>query len=138
MNYYKVGVKCGHVGRKCYINKYLYIKAESGKDAALKARNTPRVKHDWKNAINSVELISKNEYLSGLVQQSQDLYFSVTNSSEQRLLGAVDDEQVIRCEQIEKKKKDKDFMFYNKMAKIQQKDIKMQFNDCFEVEVIYG
>ena len=72
------------------------------------------------------------------MQQSQDLYFSVTNSSEQRLLGAVDDEQVIRCEQIEKKKKDKDFMFYNKMAKIQQKDIKMQFNDCFEVEVIYG
>ena len=59
MNYYKVDAKCGHVRRGHYIVKAFYIKADNGKEAAAKVRMLPRVKHDWKDAINEVKKISQ-------------------------------------------------------------------------------
>ena len=94
MKYYKVNAKCGHVGRGHYMNKDFFVKAENGKEAAQRVRFAARVKHDWKYAINSVELIPQDEFIRGLELQDNDLYFKVTNSSEQKLYGAIDYEQV--------------------------------------------
>lgn len=124
MNYYKVIAKCGHVGRGHYINKDFFVKAEDGKEAARKVRFSPRVKHDWKDAIVSVTLITKEEFILGIELQKNDLYFNVTNSTEQRLSGAVDYEQVFEFEKPERKKKDKSSIFYNKVLRIQQKDLR--------------
>lgn len=87
--FYRVKAKCGHVGRNHYIEKYFYVLATSGKDAAYKVRYKPRVKHDRKDAILSVERISQEEFLMGIESNKRDNYFSVRNSSEQRLVGAV-------------------------------------------------
>lgn len=124
MNYYKVVAKCGHVGRGHYILKDFFIKAEDGKEAAYIVRFRPRVKHHWKDAIVAVTLISKEEFIRGREIQKKDLYFNVTNSTEQRLSGAVDCEQVIEYEEPERKRRDKDSIFYNKILRIQQKDLK--------------
>lgn len=126
MKYYKVVAKCGHVRRGHYIIKNFFVKAEDGKDAAYKVRFLPRVKHDWKEAIISVKSITKEEFIQGRELQNHDLYFKVSNSSEQKLYGAIDDEQVYVCDEPEKKKKDKDVIFYNKMARIQRKDLEMR------------
>lgn len=124
MNYYKVVAKCGHVGRGHYIIKDFFIKAEDGKEAAYIVRFRPRVKHHWKDAIITVTLISKEEFIRGRELQKKDLYFNVTNSSEQRLLGEVNREQVFEFEKPERKKKDKSSIFYNKVLRIQQKDLR--------------
>lgn len=126
MNYYKVVAKCGHVGRGHYIIKDFFVKAEDGKEAAYKVRFSPRVKHDWKDAIISVKSITRDEFIQGREFQNHDLYFKITNSSEQKLYCAIDYEQVFNYDEPEKKKKDKDSMFYNKMARIQRKDLRMR------------
>lgn len=124
MNYYKVVAKCGHVGRGHYIIKDFFVKAENGKEAARKVRFSPRVKHDWKDAIVSVTLITKEEFIKGRKLFKCDPYFNVTNSTEQRLSGAVDYEHVLEYEKPERKRKDKDSIFYNKILRIQQKDLR--------------
>lgn len=124
MNYYKVIAKCGHVGRGHYINKDFFVKAEDGKEAARNVRFSPRVKHDWKDAIVSVTLITKEEFIQGRKIFKSDPYFNVTNSTEQRLCGAVSREQVFEFEKPERKRKDKDSIFYKKILRIQQKDLR--------------
>ena len=84
MKYYQVEAKCGHVGRNNYILKKFYVRAINGKEAASKVRKFPRVKHHHKDAIRSVEDISYEEYLNGLNERSNDEYFLVHSSSEQR------------------------------------------------------
>lgn len=65
MSYYHVEAKMGHVGKGRYFKGNLYIWAENGREAATKARNCPRVKHDRKDAIISVRAISEDEYMKG-------------------------------------------------------------------------
>lgn len=126
MKYYKVVAKCGHVRKSHYIIKEFFVKAKDGKEAACRGRYLPRVKHDWKDAIIDVKVITKKEFIRGLKSAEEDLYFRVTNSSEQKLCMAIDYEQVIAYDEPEKKKKDKDSIFYNKMERIQRKDLKMR------------
>lgn len=128
MKYYKVAAKCGHVGRGHYIVKEFFEKAENGKEAAYAVRFRPRVKHDWKDAIISVELITRDEFIQGRELHNNDLYFNVTNSSEQKLYGVIDYEQIFDFDEpeIKSKKKEKNAMFYNKMARIERKELKMQ------------
>ena len=94
--FYKVKAKCGHVGRNYYIEKFFYLVADSGKDAAYKVRYMPRVKHDRKDAILSVEKISEDEYNAGIEDFKADMYFHVSNSTEQRLIGAVSPQEIKR------------------------------------------
>ena len=124
MEYYKVKAKCGHVRRGKYILMNFYVKAESGKDAAAIVRQKPRVKHDWKDAIESVDKISEEEYLNGKAQMQKNLYFSVTNSSEQRRLKVIDYESVMQREVPKPRKRDKDFLYFVKMKKIIKEDLK--------------
>ena len=72
--YYKVTAKCGHVGRKYYIQITFPICAEDGKDAAKRVRNYPRVKHDHKDAILNVTQINYDEYLYLLALNNNDNY----------------------------------------------------------------
>ena len=84
MKYFEVEAKCGHVRRNYYILKNFYVCALDGKDAAHKVRNSPRVKHHHKDAIRNVIEIDYDEYLIGLDKVSNDAYFLVHNSSDQR------------------------------------------------------
>ena len=126
MNYYKVTAKCGHVRRKHYIIKDFFLKAQDGKEAAYKVRRFPRVKHDLKDAIVAVDLITEEEFTRGCELHNQDLYFYITNSSEQKLYGAINDEEVYEYDEPERKKKYKDRIFYNKMARIQRRELRTQ------------
>ena len=92
--YYKVLVKCGHVGRNKYILKRLYIKAISGKEAAKIARNTPRVKHNHKDVIRELKKITFDEYVIGLKMNLQDKYFKADNKQEQKIFKCVDYEDL--------------------------------------------
>ena len=84
MKYYKVTAKFGHVGKSNFYKGNLYIKAESKKEAAEKARYCPRVKHDHKDAILNVEEIDKDSYREGLEKNRAIRYFSCYNVQEQR------------------------------------------------------
>lgn len=86
MKYYEIEAKCGHVGRSNYIIKKFYVCANNGREAAMKARLLPRVKHHHKDAIRSVSNISYEEYVEGLDNINNDSYFLVHSSTEQRLM----------------------------------------------------
>ena len=81
---YSVKVKCGHVGKNKYIIKTLPVVAKDRKEAAKIARETPRVKHHWKDAVIEVERISKNKYMQLLSSYYKDPFFRCSNIQEQR------------------------------------------------------
>lgn len=122
MRYFKVMAKCGHVGRHYYIVKDFYIEANSGKEAAFKVRYLPRVKHDRKDAILSVEVITREEYLTGKAMHAEDPYFQVHSSTEQRKCGAVDYDAILPEMEIPKYQKNKNSIYYNKLARIIRRD----------------
>lgn len=102
MNYFRVEAKCGHVGRNKFILKNFFIKSENKKSAAQTVINFPRVKHNHKDVIRVVENISKGMYIEGITETSNDMYFNVTNSTDQKrycLFG----ENEIKDETINKK-----------------------------------
>ena len=92
--YFKVQAKCGHVGRNHYILKWFYVKALTGQEAAKVVRETPRVKHNQKNAIKDVIEIHFEEYLAGLKINSEDMYFKCTNKQEQEFYKCVKPEEI--------------------------------------------
>lgn len=96
MRYYEVEAKCGHVGKSNYIIKRFYVRARDGREAALKVRAFPRVKHHHNDAIRSVIEIEYNEYLAGLNKNSNDPYFLVNNSTQQRIDCRFADGEIIR------------------------------------------
>jgi len=84
-NYYAVECKGGHVGLNRFMPITIYVAAEDGRDAAFKARYTPRVKHDHKDCIRSVRKITEIEYQEGLTANNMDPYFFAKNVQEQRM-----------------------------------------------------
>ena len=131
MRYFKVSAKCGHVGRHCYIIKDFYIVANDGKEAAFKVRHLPRVKHDRKDAILSVQAIAKDEYLEGKALQAKDMYFRVHSSTEQRQCGAVDYDLVLPEIENTKHQKGKKPIYYNKLARIIRRDTERRLTGEF-------
>ena len=107
MRYYCVKAKCGHVGRNNYIEKNFYVKAENGKEAAFIVRNKPRVKHHQKDAIIDVIEISLEKYVLGKKIMENDDYFHVHDSSTQRKIHAVNEEEIINEPEIIKYKKNR-------------------------------
>ena len=100
-NYFAVIAKCGHVGRNWYVVKTLYIKAESGKEAAKIARYTPRVKHDHKDAIRDVVKITFEEYEAGKLKMQNDPYFQIHNSTEQRKRECISKNEIFKEKTVE-------------------------------------
>ncbi len=85
IKHFIVIAKCGHVGRNKYIEKELTFEAFSKKEAARKARNYPRVKHHWKDAIVDVIEVEEEEYWRIRTKNYSDPYFRVHNIQEQRI-----------------------------------------------------
>ena len=84
--YYTVIAKCGHVGRKNYIPIKFAVVAESGKEAAKKVRQFPRVKHDHKDAILDVRCITLEEFLEIKEINENDPYLKCHSRQEQKLI----------------------------------------------------
>lgn len=131
--YFRVQAKCGHVGRNNYIEKTFYVKASTGKEAAQIVRYLPRVKHDRKDAIISVKRITKNEFNEGVKISRQDNYFKVTNSSDQRLLSAVDSSDIRLEVRHPKFRRTRDVGYKLRKIKILEKQY-----DKMLMESIYG
>lgn len=83
--YFKVVAKCGHVGRQFYYEGVFYLKSKSLSSAAQTVKNFPRVKHDHKDVIISVDEIDEQEYQEGVLAQSRNPYFNCTNLQQQSL-----------------------------------------------------
>ena len=84
--YFTVIAKCGHVGRKNYIPVKFAVVAESGKEAAKKVRQFPRVKHDHKDAILNVRCITLEEFLEIREINDKDPYLNCHSRQEQNLI----------------------------------------------------
>ena len=91
IKYYLVEAKCGHVRRSQCTYKKLPIKAKTAKEAADIARNTPRVKHDHKDAIIDVKEISYEEFLELKKEHDSDPYFQATCSADQKRIDMYDE-----------------------------------------------
>ena len=83
--YFIVDAICGHVGKNNGIIKSFPIAAENAKHAAAIARNLPRVKHDYKHAIQSVREVSKEEFLRQKKINNEDPYLLAKSKYEQDL-----------------------------------------------------
>lgn len=84
--YFMVIAKCGHVGRKKYIPVKFTVVAESGKEAAKKVRQFPRVKHNHKDAILDVRCIKLEEFLEIKEINDKDPYLKCHSKQEQNLI----------------------------------------------------
>lgn len=84
MGMYEVCAKCGHVGRNYYIEKTFAVRAESGKEAAAKVRQFPRVKHHHKDAIRFVREVDEFRFCEIVNINSADPFFKCSSIQEQR------------------------------------------------------
>lgn len=98
--YYKVETKCGHVGKENYIIINFPIKADSKKEAAKIAREIPRVKHNYKDAILGVNEITLEEYKQLCKANSNDPYLKCKNKQEQNLIIGLE-ERIIYKEEFD-------------------------------------
>ena len=80
-----VNAKCGHVGKDLYYKGTFFTKADSGKEAAKKVRNFPRVKHDHKDAILCVKELDYLNYLIGRSLVKDDIYYRCDSKQEQMI-----------------------------------------------------
>lgn len=83
--YFKVVARCGHVGMNYYLPNDFFCCAENAREAARKIRNSPRVKHDHKFAIFTVQEISEAEFFEGCRIMRGNAFFKCQNQQEQRL-----------------------------------------------------
>lgn len=118
MNYYLVGVKCGHVGVNYYYPAVLTICAQNGRDAALKARRTSRVKHNHKDAIRFCKKVDECDFVEQAIKNKNDPYFHCHNKQEQnRFKEQID---MIKLEDNHRKE------FYSKTRKSRRPNLKYQ------------
>ena len=83
--YFIVDAICGHVGRNNGIVKSFPAAAENAKHAAAVTRKFPRVKHDYKYAIQNVREVTKEEYLKQKEINKEDPYLLSKSKYEQNL-----------------------------------------------------
>ena len=84
--YYKIVAKCGHVGRKNYIEVAFAVMAEDIHEATTIARYIPRVKHHRKDAISSAKEVTYEEYLLLRVENDSNPYLKCTSKQQQKLI----------------------------------------------------
>ena len=83
IKYFKVVMKCGHVGRKRYVPITFAVKARNGKEASEKARLIPRVKHAQKYAVLDCVRITYEEFINIRMINDQDDYLKCKNIQDQ-------------------------------------------------------
>lgn len=125
--YYRVKTKCGHVGVNNCIWIDFAIMAMSGKEAAKKARELPRVKRHQKYAIDSVVEISLEEFNTLREENENDPYLHCKNKKEQNQIKDIN-KRIVPDVRGEAKRKKKDPEFRNKIRgqedKTARKEIK--------------
>lgn len=82
--FFIVDAVCGHVGRGNYVIKSFAVEAEDAKDAAVRSRIIPRVKHHYKYAIQNVREVSLQDYVIQRLKNEFDPYFQVTSRTDQK------------------------------------------------------
>lgn len=82
MNYYLVTAKCGHVGKRNYIDVEFPVCAENGSEAAQMVLKRNKVKRHLKNAITSVSRITEEQYKSYVKEDKYKNYLSSHYSRE--------------------------------------------------------
>ena len=125
--YFKVNAKCGHVGRRRFINIDFPVVASNAKEAAARARRFGRVKHHWKDAINSVEEISEFEFNKLQEEWRSDPYLDCRNVQEQRKI--CDLYLRVNCYEFEDEKKDRCVEYKMKKQKILERTIKLHIKE---------
>ena len=100
--YYTVIAKCGHVGRKNYIPIKFAVVAESGKEAAKKVRQFPRVKHNHKDAILDVRCITLEEFLEIKEINDNDPYLKCHSRKQQNLIVNLTERMVTDLHNVKK------------------------------------
>ena len=125
--YFKVNAKCGHVGRRKFINIDFAVVALNAKEAAAKARMFGRVKHHYKDAINSVEEISLDEFVILVETLKNDPYILCDNIQDQRRIE--DLYERVNCYDIEDEKKDRCVEYKIKKQKILEKTVKLYIKE---------
>ena len=134
--YYKVKTKCGHVGVKNYIEIDFPVYANTKKEASQLARKIPRVKHDRKDCIISVEEISFEEYMELEKINDNDPYLHCKNIQDQNSILNFE-ERVCEENIVEKKPKRKDNTWkHKKMIKEIKKSEKHKWNYYFDDELL--
>jgi len=83
LKFFEVTAKCGHVGAGRYYAGKFYVRAENKREAGVKVRLMPRVKHDKKHAIISVDEIGYDEYMAGVAAYRAHPYFRCRSAFEQ-------------------------------------------------------
>ena len=83
MAYFMVVAKCGHVGKDFFYKGNFFLTEESGKEAALRVRYFPRVKHDHKDAILSVIKLDYMNFLIGKEIENLSPYYKCKSKQEQ-------------------------------------------------------
>ena len=106
--YYAVCCKCGHVRPNRYVKITFAIKAENGREAAKKARQIARVKHNKKYAILSCKEITKEEFDFINETNRKDPYLNCKNVQEQRLIEGFEARIINEPETIAHKKSKKE------------------------------
>lgn len=123
-NYYEVIAKCGHVGRKHYVPIKFAVIAENGKEAAKIIRQFPRVKHNHKDAILSVNKISYERYLEIIEMNHNDQYLKCHSKHEQKLINDFEERLEDDFHDLEVK--------YDKQARIDRVTYKLKKNKIIE------
>ena len=125
--YYRVNAKCGHVGRRNYINIDFAVVAENAKEAAAKARYFGRVKHHSKDAINYVDEVSLEEFNELVENLSNDPYIGCDNIQEQRRIEDFYDR--ISAYDYEEEKRDRCVEYKMKKRKILEETARLNIKE---------
>ena len=138
--YYSVTAKCGHVGKRYFIPIEFAIRAESAKEAARIARDMPRVKHNHKDAIQSVREISREEYIDLRQRNDSDPYLNCKSIQEQRLNEAIYDRLVEEDQEEERNREGRaDTVYYIGKKPIRHvKSFLRAQPDCTRFSIVYG
>ena len=94
LKFFRVTCKCGHVGRQFFVRIDFPVNADSGKEAAVIARQLPRVKHDHKDAILDVRCITLEEFLEIKEINDNDPYLKCHSRQEQNLIANLTERMV--------------------------------------------
>lgn len=139
--FFSVVTKCGHVGRGFFIPITFPVRAETAREAAQIARNIPRVKHHHKDAIQSVQEVTREEYAALKKQNASDPYLCCQNVQGQRaLLDGIRD-RIVEEQKEEKriKKEKKNARYYRGKEAIRnvKNYLKTQPN-CSRISIVRG
>lgn len=112
--YFIVEAKCGHIGKQFYIPIKFAVVATNAKEAANIARNFPRVKHNHKDAILSVEEVDYTTFITQIKLNSKIDYLKCKSKYEQKELNYWIEQNRVEETDIAKKHRMKDNYYFEK------------------------